>query len=503
MGESDVPRVPRLFLSYASEDVNWVRQFKTWFVPPLGNVVVVDFMDGSNLEFGRLGPWLDKLVDEAAVMVAFVSCKYPEKVWTRAEWDKGLTKTQLGQLILVPVMMDADAKMWWGRLRQPSDLAALPPDYQFSDFVIGGRPAVIGERGETVDKISRLAQYIRSLLERPSRDHPPPQLPSDIVLLGHPYGRFDVDLEATVDELNQLLRKRSVLSRRWEDGWRKPTAKPFLPARSDMAPILVQPLTAGEAGETSEEQVAYARKTSGVFTNIGVREPRLALWLPTAQNLAVLEPDGNSAAAKSFPAVRTDTPEGLATWLSNLIRPTVPDAVVLQIETIGYPEDSAPDADTTQLADELEERFSRIVNREIVPNPNLWKFWGEEFNEQIKALPGNRVIIAVHDLDITPSVDNAKVRTSLETKLSWAQDAIEQANNSAGTRKVDPFFAALLVKNGKALPFGSYPSDGRFKNWRLLRFERSGVKPIPASLAVFRGQLNKWATIRTAVGAAA
>src|SRR6516164_3393924 len=151
MGESDVPRVPRLFLSYASEDVNWVRQFKTWFVPPLGNVVVVDFMDGSNLEFGRLGPWLDKLVDEAAVMVAFVSCKYPEKVWTRAEWDKGLTKTQLGQLILVPVMMDADAKMWWGRLRQPSDLAALPPDYQFSDFVIGGRPAVIGERGEAVD----------------------------------------------------------------------------------------------------------------------------------------------------------------------------------------------------------------------------------------------------------------------------------------------------------------------------------------------------------------
>jgi hypothetical protein len=152
--EDDVPRAPRVFLSYASEDLNWVHQFKRWLVGPLGDVVLVDFRDGSNLEFGPLGPWLDARVDEAAVMVAFVSRNYIEKVWTRAEWDSGLTKTQLGQLIFVPVMMDPDAKLWWAQLRKRGKFAALPPDYQFADFAVEGRPAVIGDGSPIVDQIS-------------------------------------------------------------------------------------------------------------------------------------------------------------------------------------------------------------------------------------------------------------------------------------------------------------------------------------------------------------
>src|SRR5262249_47516870 len=121
MSKSETLRAPRVFLSYASEDVNWVQQFKRWFVEPLGNVVLIDFKDGSALDFGPLGPWLDERAGEAAVMVAFVSCNYPEKAWTQAEWRKGLTKTHLGQLIFVPIMMDADAKVWWGQLRKQAN----------------------------------------------------------------------------------------------------------------------------------------------------------------------------------------------------------------------------------------------------------------------------------------------------------------------------------------------------------------------------------------------
>jgi TIR domain len=497
MSESETLRAPRIFLSYASEDVNWVQQFKRWFVGPLGNVVVIDFKDGSALDFGQLGPWLDQRADEAAVMVAFVSCNYPEKVWTRAEWHSGLTKTQLGQLIFVPVMMDADAKLWWAKLRKQGELSALPPDYQFADFVVEGRPATIGDSGFIVDQISKLAQQIRSMLEKPLPETPG-QLPApDVIFLGHPFGRFDVGLESKVDEADQLLRKRSVLSKRGKDGWRNSASKYF---RSDTSPILVQPLAPGEI----EEPLAYASKATQLFTATGVKDPRVALWLPDAQNDSVFTAAANSAPANSFPTLRTDTPEGLVTWLAKLVRQTTPDAVVLQIETIGYSENSVPDPTTTQLADDLQQRFSAIVNREILPNPGLWPFWGEEINEQVKMLPGNRVIIAVHDLDITPSADVGTIRTSLEMKLSLAQDAVEQANNeSAEARKVDPFFTALLVKNAKALPFGTYPLNGRFKNWRLLRFEPSGVKPVPASLAVFRGQLSKWAANRTSVEAAA
>jgi hypothetical protein len=495
MSASEAPRAPRIFLSYASEDVNWVTQFKEWFLPPLGeNVVIVDFKDGSNLEFGPLGAWLDARVDEASVMVAFVSNKYPEKVWTRAEWGKGLTKTQHGQLIFVPIMMDADAKLWWAKLSKQRELSALPVDYQYSDFAVGGEPAAV--KG-VVDQISKLAKKIRNMLEQPSPEQSPPLFVPDIILLGHPFGRFDVDLEAKVDEAEQLLRKCSVRLKRGKDGWRNSDVKDFLHLSSN-SPILVQPLAPGEVE-------LYATKTVELLAPIAGKEARVTLWVPNAQKDPVFMEAANSNSPNSFPALRSDTPRGLVSWLCDLIRPTTPDAVVLQIETVGYPEDSAPDAATTQLAADLQQKFSGIVNREVLPPPGLWPFWGEEeFNEQVKMLPGNRVIIAVHDLDITPSADDGTIRTSLEMKFRSAQDAVEQANKaSEGSRRVDPFFTALLVKNAKALPFASYPLNGRFKDWRLLRFEPLSMKPLPASLSVFRGQLNMWAAQQTRVGAVA
>jgi hypothetical protein len=68
--------------------------------------------------------------------------------------------------------------------------------------------------------------------------------------------------------------------------------------------------------------------------------------------------------------------------------------------------------------------------------------------------------------------------------------------------KLKFFWAALIYKNAKALPFAHYPFDGRFKDWRLLSFERAEghsdtehpVRPAPASLGAFRAQLSKWAT---------
>jgi hypothetical protein len=158
-----LPRpAPRVFLSYAREDRVWVQKFKEWFLPPLGTVVIIDFEDGQNLEFGPLGPWLD-LRDEMTVMVAFLSRHYPERVWTPGGWHDGLTKTLLGQLIFVPVMMDADAKVWWAVLRKRGDLP-LPADYQFADFVVEGKTAVIGDNGPIIDQISRLGQKVREFL---------------------------------------------------------------------------------------------------------------------------------------------------------------------------------------------------------------------------------------------------------------------------------------------------------------------------------------------------
>ena len=524
MSKSEMLLAPRVFLSYASEDVNWVRQFKKSFVDPLGDVVVVDFKDGSNLDFGPLGPWLDKMVDQASVIMAFVSRTYYSKVWTNAEWQRGLTKTQRGQLIFVPIMMDADAKVWWGQIRKKGELLALSYDYQYSDFTEEGRPTDL-DKGATIAKISSLAANIRSFWEKippetatPGSNVPPepdqgkqlanPPIDSqliaagdpDVILLGSPVGRFDVGLETQVDVAAEELRKHAMSPKRWGDGWRNDAAKRVLLRSPNQTPIFVQPLAPGEV----DEPLAYAGKTTERLTATGAKHPRVTLWLPIGNDPA-FDAAARSAEGDTFPALRTDTPQGLAAWLCDLVRPLVPaDTVVLQIETIGFPDGSEPDNFTTRLADDLQQRFCGIVNQEIRPNPGLWPFWSDEIEEQVKMLPGNRAIIAVHDLDIAPSADFGAIRAALEVKLSVAQGAVERANREkAGTNTVDPFFTALLVKHAKALPFGNYPSNGRFKDWRLLRFEPAGVKPVPASLAVFRGQLHKWASGRGAVGVAA
>lgn len=81
------------------------------------------------------------------------------------------------------------------------------------------------------------------------------------------------------------------------------------------------------------------------------------------------------------------------------------------------------------------------------------------------------------------------------------QDVV-QSVESATQRPLNLFRAALVVRNPKVLPFFRYPHDGRYKDWRLLRFDRpdddTPLKPDPASKAYFRAQLAAWASPRKA-----
>lgn len=508
---------PRVFLSYASEDAIWVSQFtrEEWFVKPLGNVVVQDFMAGNNLDFGPLKSWLDSQVDQASVMVAFLSKNYPIKHWTAAEWQAGLTKVQRGQLIFVPVMMDADAKDWWARLRSGGELSVLSPDYMYSDFTERGMPAEIDERRPIIGKIQKLAAAIRGMLESPRLDTAAndrssagteTQVPApaglDIFLLGHPVARFDVSLDMEVNAAAEELRKLALSPTRWGDGWRnKPGERHNSPVSPKASPIFVQPVAPCEA----DEPLAYAGKTAQWLKASGVSKARVTLWLPHGQEDPVFKSAAAAPTPDDFPALRTDTPQELAAWLRKLVLPAVTaDTVVLQLETIGFPEDREPDTALKRLAEGIKEHFSGIVNRVVSPSPSLQSFWGDMFNSQIKGLPGNRAIIAVHDLDSRPSADLPTVREALETKMAQMQEAVNQANKDRkGSGVLDVFLVALLVKNAKALPFGTYPFNGRFKDWRLLSFERtadgtSPIKPVPSSLGFFRGELAMWAKNRAA-----
>jgi hypothetical protein len=512
--DPDTEQIPRVFLSFASEDAWWVELFtkRELFGLQLGNVRVENYIASENLSFGELRPWIDKQLDKAAVVIAFVSEFYRKKQWTLEEWQQGLTEYQRRRLIFVPIMLDAEAKAWWATLRESGGLSQLGRDYQFSDFTDnnGSRLVISQNDGATCSKIVKIAQQIRKVLELPvlNPESGAKGCCPEFVLLGHPTGRFSDEIEKQSNALDNALRRHGLAVCRWKDGWRTNTGARL----STSATIFVQPLEAGDAADQITNVGMPARR----LADAGIADARVVLWLPHAVSDTDFEMAAASSATKTVPALpdpwpnpalRNETPEDLANWVTTLLVPAQKnDGPLLQIETVGSPEGCTPDSEASRLSDQLTEDFCSIVRGVVAPERSSpWKFWGDLFKEQIAILPGSRAIVAVHDLDVTPSPDTIATRKAIELKFQKMQsDATEILKAKLGVRQVSVFWTALILRNAKALPFADYPSDGRYKDWRLLRFERKDgsnggrgplrMKPDPASLAVFRARLSDWAT---------
>ena len=107
--------LPQIFLSYASEDDPWVRNFADEFASKIGTIKVLDFKHGDNLDFGEIGKWVDENIHSASAVVCFVSEYYRQKHWTLDELRKTVTEFRRRRLIFVPIMLDVEAKAWWAR----------------------------------------------------------------------------------------------------------------------------------------------------------------------------------------------------------------------------------------------------------------------------------------------------------------------------------------------------------------------------------------------------
>jgi len=511
-----MPKAPRVFLSYASEDRHWVKQFKGWFCDLLGNVFVVDFLDGNNLDFGPLEEWLNEQVDEAAVMVAFVSDSYIEKAWTIVEWQRGLTQAKREKSIFVPVMMHADAKAWWEQLRKDGKLDALPQDFQYADLTDEGRRALLADGSPAVEKVTNLARRIKKKLDEWA---PPLPLPAsgrgadedrkknlvadepEVVILGHPILRLDDDLQAELKAAAQELSRIGLSSRGWPDTWWKNKDKPEYRAKfqtSMASPVVVQIVVPEEADPTD-----ICRSTADRLGKLGIAGARVALWLPQGQTDSAFEAAVKSAKPDIFPAFRTDTPDGLAEWLRTLLGSSGANSGTMRLQIEAMRVADANPA-TKYLCNALGSGFRDIV-RETVPgdSPSPQPFFlGDAFKVQMEDLMGGRAIVAVHDLNIQASPDRRAIRKQLEDKLKYVQDTIEEINkvnkDNSEAPPLDLFFVALLARHASAFPC-DFPPDGNFKDWQLLHFEPTGkdVAPIAPnldSLELLKGEMSRWAS---------
>jgi hypothetical protein len=503
---------PKIFLSYASEDAYWVDKFTDmkWFTSQIGAVEIQKYLAADNVDFGGIAAWVSKQVDGASVVIAFISEFYRKKQWTKVELGEALTAYQRKRLVFVPIMMDSAALAWWAELRKKGDLFALPRDYAYNEFIgsEGFRVKIDGD-DEVQGKIARLARAIKAALAPPVVP-PPDPAPVDlqvcqVCVLGHPSNRLTEELTMQADALADSARADALFVHRWKDNWlNNPSARIEPCLATGPSTLFVQPLAPGEASE----QAADRSRTGKRLEKVGIQSPPVILWLPPAHS----DPEFEAAAAaptetlpdisvlREVPALRTDSPRELSSRLRAMLIPTrADDAPVLQIETVGSPPGAKPDLEAARLSQEIMQLFGAIVNSVVqTDSTSPWPFWADQFKLQIGLIPGSRAIVAVHDLDVPRSADKLTRRKRIETKF---QQMLEYVRQSEASSKLNFFWAVLVYNNQEVLPFGQYPWDGRYKDWRVLSFERPDcgcqvkqpLRPDAASLSVFRTLLFQWA----------
>jgi hypothetical protein len=154
---------PKIFFSFASEDRPFVSTFTqdAWFTSQLGNVAVQDFKLGDNLDFGELNQWIDEHVYSAAAVIVFLSKYYMRKQYPFEEFIKTISEFRRRRLIFIPIVLDADAKLWWVDLRRKGNLNVLPDDFRYSDFTQGGTQKYRWKRCSSSRNRNNCASYSR------------------------------------------------------------------------------------------------------------------------------------------------------------------------------------------------------------------------------------------------------------------------------------------------------------------------------------------------------
>lgn len=507
-GDGPANGCAKIFLSYSHMDASWKKNFifQDWFSDILGNCELVDYKQGGVSGLGNLRSLIEETLTPASAVIVFLSKDYVQGDYTMHEWRLALARKRDAGQLLVVVVLDRAAKDWW---RLQAKQGVVDPDYKFEDFTgpHGGPQDIIGPLGLGVDKVTaqikRIALALREAIHDNERHENPPPRPEagPVVILGHPTAQRTPAIEEAVKALtNSLAGIRRC--RRWPDGWRlSGLSEKDLDALPSDATFL-QPAAPGEAEDwagTAERQRDRLRQALGL-EGAGAKpfDNRYLLWLPDGQRdpefLARLA--AQTEESKAVAELTNASPKALAAALAPGNQPIhVP---MLTLEEI-------LDDQNRDLRESLYESFIDVVSEVVIPRPFQVTFHGRILRDQIVSLDADRMIIAIHDLNVRPGPSPASARAEMEKKLSSIDEMVQDVRAQAGRPPMKLFFSALLVGTAPAYPFVQYPRPSRFPDWHLLPFEGSEdslsqVHPKPDYALAFRSCLRDWAREAAAHG---
>jgi hypothetical protein len=141
---------------------------------------------------------------------------------------------------------------------------------------------------------------------------------------------------------------------------------------------------------------------------------KIVLWLPNDLHNAAFEKAASNANTEANPAFRHDDPEALSEWLRAQAGDTRPKVPILAM-----PEELIDLKDSSiSLRTALHNAFYKIVAEVVQPAPRRWTFPIEELANQIKDVEGERVILAIHDLN-TASNPTGRWHSRRSGRSSW------------------------------------------------------------------------------------
>lgn len=491
---------PRIFLSYASEVEAWVKGFKEFFKP--GNAYIKDYQSGDNLPFGDLNKWLEEEIGTAAAVVLIVSEEYTKKKYTLKEWQEALSQVASRHVVFVPVMIHADAKAWWADQKRSGALSELGSAFAYCDLTDAGGHAKninndFGPITAVASQIASLAgevkKHLDSIVASSATAAENPTVPARpaVLVLGHPDSKSIEDVAEAARQLIAHLRNDGLEPVVWDDGWREPEARQ---GAGVLAPeqrlLVVQPLARGAAGDYAEssdglrkwvEDAIAADMPPGAGQSPAIR---LVPWLP--RHLRNEQFEARVAAAQDDPevALRHDDPKALADWLgSQLGDAASAKAAVLVLEMLGP-------GSPARLRGALHDGFYKIVETEVPPPIKRWFFSNGMITDQLKLVPADRVIIAIHDLNTGHAKNHEEARAQLELKMG----EVRQATERAGRKDLKIFHSVLLVTKTGMMPWIKYEQPSVFEEWCLMPFSDTadGLAPTETAVEPFRTCLKDW-----------
>jgi hypothetical protein len=525
---------PRIFLSYSRPDTSWVKNFchPDYFGSNLGNLVLDDYQD--TVTFGSISEWIEQHVDSSAALIAFISSDYTLSKFSQLEWDLAVQLYNDGRLVLLPVIMDRDAKDWWNGEKLGPKFGIISREgrdefgyLDFADPRTGRHPMEIRTEDGTIDRATQKIKEVARLLTSkvatigmPAARGPnitvvPPtksdmivtpatpdisvlllaQEKSPVIVLGHPTSNMQPALAPEVHELTSQLRSVGIAPRCWNDQWADSEQPPRKQAIDEFqrGALFVQPAALTDANvwsrlpETVPAWLGEVAAKAGLDAEVAeVTNFRTVLWVPARHASPAFKERVHAQDESANPLLRGDEPAALAKWIKQQSGGEFGPVPVVAIEAL----DSGP------LREALQKGCARVVSDIVQPPPEPWSFYNQESLEnQLRLIEGGRAIIAVHDLNtgLVNSRDAAQI--AVESKIKQHKKRADEIVKSLG-RKLDLFWTVLLVDKVKYLPFIKYPgnklSDVTFLPFQRMDDDNFPVEPVPDGARIYQSYLKEW-----------